>query len=80
MAQVETIADKMQSLANAVVSVARADDDLAQQLAPQYPMTYDRIRRYIDGANGDLRLARLALDSNVPVSVLLSLQAMNKGS
>lgn len=80
MAQMEAIAEKMRAMTVTVRTIQDADDKLAKELAPQYPMSYERVRRFIDGANGDEPMARLALNSNVPVSVLMSLRSMNKGT
>lgn len=47
------------------------DNALAQRLALEYPLSYVEIRLRIDGAYGNEKLARLALDGHVTVHALL---------
>lgn len=76
MAAMEAIADKMQTIATLVTTMTQKDDELAKRLAPEYPMAYANIRRYIDGANGNESLARLALRGNTTVAALKHLLNM----
>lgn len=78
--QMMDIAEKMRAMTISVRTIQEADDELAKRLVLQFPLTYARVRQFIDGANGDESIARLALSSNVPVSVLKSLRSMNTGS